>query len=132
MERLDEFSKHIYTFDEVVELTKNNKYCTGKCKMFEVYHAYVGRHDQPDVYDKRACMILEDLGDQVSVYKITDEHRDHPLRYLLTTNSGLNFKGPSYVRLDEDPYVIDKKWITMFDGDIKLIDIIQINKMLKL
>lgn len=130
MKKLLEFSKYIYTLQDVLNFAKDNKYDAQECRPFEVYHAYVGRHDQPGVYDKRACMIVEDLGKEVSVYKITAEHRDHPLRYLIQDNRGLNFKGPSYIRMDEDLYTLDKKWLTMFDGDIKYADTLEIKKLL--
>lgn len=130
MEKLDEFSKHVYTLQQVLQFAKTNKYDSGECRPFEVYHAYVGRHDQPGVYDKRACLIIDDYGDEVGVYKITSEYRKHYLRYLIKDNSDLNFSGPSYIRLDEDPYVIDKKWITMYDGELKIIDTSSIKSLL--
>lgn len=62
MERLIELSKYVYSLEEVLSLTKANNYKERKYYPFEIYHAYVGRHDQPGVYDKRACMIVNDMG----------------------------------------------------------------------
>lgn len=41
-----------YTLKEVLALTKNRRNTYKNLKIFEIYYAYVGRHDQPGVYDK--------------------------------------------------------------------------------
>lgn len=113
-----EMANHTYSLKEVLSFTKENKYSCGECSIGEVYHAYVGREDQPDVYDKRACLIIKDLEDKVLVCKITSKGRNDYFRYKLKSNEDLNFPGPSFVRMDNKPCLIDKKWITMFDGKI--------------
>ncbi len=121
---LKEFSKHIYSKSEVEAFAKTNQYDPGVCSTFEVYHAYIGRHDQPDVYDKRACMVIKDLGKEVSVLKITSKisKQSNVESFKISNNEPLNFNGPSYIRLEKIPYVINKKWITGFDGDISKSD----------
>lgn len=122
--KLKEFSKHVYSRQEVETFAKTNKYNPGTCDTFEVYHAYIGRHDQPEVFDKRACGVLDDYGDKVAVCKLTSKV---PKQYgvesfKISNNDSLSFNGPSYVRLEKKVYVINKKWIIGFDGDIPKSD----------
>lgn len=129
--RYNEFSKHVYTLFQVLDAAKKNKYKAGFCPQYSVYHAYVGRHDQPDVYDKRACLILKDAGEKVVVFKITEVPSKNPLRYEIKDHEDLNFEGPSYIRLDEKPYYINKDWITTYDGELHQIDANCIDKLLQ-
>lgn len=122
MEKLNEFSKHIYTLLEVLDAAKRNQYDCGECETFQIYYAYVGRHDQPDVYDKRPCLILNDFGNKVAVLKLTSKYYASDLKYQIKELDNLSLDGDTYIRLDEKPYTINKDWITMYVGDLDRID----------
>lgn len=134
-----EFAKYTYTKEEVENLTKSNKYNLGNCDAFSVYHAYVGRHDQPGVYDKRPCVVLEDLGEKVKVFKLSSKNNrvKNIIFYEIKHYGNLNLKDTSYVRVEKDAYIINKKWITLYDGNLSaedssnIIEILESDQMKK-
>ena len=120
MEKLDEFSKRIYSLFDVLALAKNNNYRCGACSPYQIYYSYVGRHDQPDVYDKRPCLVIEDFGNKVSVLKLTSTNKN---TYKIKAIDDLSLNGDSYIRLDDEPYMVNKDWITMYVGELNETDI---------
>lgn len=128
--KLHEMAKYEYTLEEVLDYEKNNKNSLRGCNTYEIYYAYIGRYDQPGVYDKRPCVVIEDLGENVLVAKITSKSKNSPRRYLIKNYRGLNIENPSYIKLDEELYTISKKWLILFCGDIKYSDALEIEKLI--
>lgn len=125
-----EFSKHVYSLLDVLDFAKNNSYDCDECKPFEIYYAYVGRSDQDNIFDKRPCLVIEDFGNKVSVYKMTSVPNTSEYRYKIKDISHLSLNNDSYVKLDDKPYLINKDWITMYVGQLSKKDAVAIANLL--
>lgn len=130
--KLEEMANYTCALEEVLALTKNRRNAYKNLKTFEIYYAYVGRHDQPGIYDKRPCVIAEDLGEEIRVYKLTSkESPKQKLRYKIKDTTYANVKNNSYIRLEDKPYQIKKTWVTSYIGVLSSEDLQEVLKLLK-
>lgn len=126
---LQEMPKYTYTIEEVMQNTKNHS-INYNLDIYEVYYAYIGRRDQPGVYDKRPCIIYRDLGEEVQVFKITSKGKDNPYRYKILDCVNAGLKDPSYISLDNNMYAINKAWITPYVGCLSNEDVSRVSDLL--
>lgn len=84
------------------------------------------------INDKRPCIIVEDLGEEIRVYKLTSkESSKQKLRYKIKDTTCANVKNSSYIRLEDKPYQIKKTWVTSYVGVLASEDLQEVLKLLK-